>query len=141
VGRKVIPKNKAQLLVYIDKKVLEDLRRLVKAKYDGMRGISWEVENALRNWIAMHMEGKEIKARRVNPAPRVFMVWRQVRDYIEGKYGKYLFYGEQVSRSRIVEAIKNVRGFDNRTVKKWLNAFIGSGILKPIAPEVFEVLW
>jgi uncharacterized membrane protein len=50
-----LPKDKAGLYVYVDKQVADKLRKLVLIKYKTIYGhLSWEVEQALRAWIADH---------------------------------------------------------------------------------------
>jgi hypothetical protein len=49
------PKDKACLYAYVDKQVVEGLRKLVLTKYGSLRGcLSWEVEQALKAWLAEH---------------------------------------------------------------------------------------
>jgi len=49
-----VPKGKAHLQAYVDEKVVEELRKLVFMKYGNFRSLSYEVEQALRAWLAAH---------------------------------------------------------------------------------------
>ena len=82
-----LPKGKTYLYVLIDEKVVDDLRKLVKMKYDSLRGgLSHEVEQALRAWLAAHTKGTQTLAMKVNPQPKVLVVWEQVKEYLRRVY-------------------------------------------------------
>jgi len=46
-----LPKGKVQLNIYLDEELVKKLRSVVKAKYESLRGVSKEVELALRAWL------------------------------------------------------------------------------------------
>jgi hypothetical protein len=46
-----LPKGKVQLNIYLDEELAKKLRSVVKAKYESLRGLSREVELALRAWL------------------------------------------------------------------------------------------
>jgi len=137
-----LPKGKTYLYVLIDKKVVDDLRELVKMKYDTMHGaLSWEVEQALRAWLATHTESTQALAKRVNPQPKVVVVWEQVKEYLRKVYGYAGFVaGVQIPKDLLVKAIGAVRGSDPRTIRSWLEAFQRYGLVKQISFKVYEVV-
>jgi len=49
-----VPKGKVHLQAYVDEGVVEELRKLVFMKYGNFRSLSYEVEQALRAWLAAH---------------------------------------------------------------------------------------
>jgi metal-responsive CopG/Arc/MetJ family transcriptional regulator len=57
-----VPKNKKLIGVYIDKEVVEQLRELVKTKYEGQWGLSWEVEEAIRAWLRNNTQASKQKS-------------------------------------------------------------------------------
>jgi len=140
-----IPKGKADLHVLVDKKVYEEIKRLALLKYEKAHGaISYEVEQALRNWIALHSQEPHKPIAKVNPQPKVFAVFGEVKKYLMERYDrdyKVIVQGTQIPRRLLVEAIKAVRGYDPRTVENWMRNFVEAKLIKHIAGEVYEVLW
>ena len=114
-----IPKGKVRICALISEDVAKKLRELVKMKYDTMHGgLSWEIEQALRAWLATHTESTQVSATRANPQPKVLTVWEQVKDWLRRAYGyAYLATGAQVPREHLVKAISAVRGSDPRTIR------------------------
>ncbi|HID65642.1 MAG TPA: hypothetical protein EYP32_01755, partial [Aquificaceae bacterium] len=88
-----VPKGKVGMYVYIDKKLYEELRALVKAKYPYLRGgLSREVEAALWYWVRVHTQ-KHTNAvmNLLKEEPKVYKVFQQVKDYFRQKY-KFIPY-------------------------------------------------
>lgn len=135
-----VPRGKVMLLAYIDKRVAEEFRKLVGIKHGARRGaLSFEVEEALRNWIALHRSSHtQTHTSHPNPAPKIFQVARQVKEYLRARYGYILTQAQQMPRAHIIEGIKAVRGTDPRTVRKWFKEFLRWGIIKHISGEIFE---
>jgi hypothetical protein len=136
-----VPKGKKAILVYIDEKVAEKLYLLVRQKYGNLTGgLSNEVEESLRNWLGLHMQHTNAqKIKEVNPIPKTFTIFQQVKNYLKNKY----FDGitpQQVPLSLIREAIEVIRGSDKRTVEKWLKEFAKWKLIKEIAPQIFELM-
>jgi len=137
-----LPKGKAYLCVLIDEKVVRDLRKLVKMKYNTMHGgLSWEVEQALRNWLAAHTQSTHVSAMRVNPQPKTLLVWEQVKAYLRRRFGYAGFMtGVQIVSDHLIQAIAAVRGDDERTIKKWIKKFQEGKLIKQISFKVYEVI-
>ena len=135
-----MPRGKVGVYVYIDKELYEKLRTLVKAKYPYLRGgLSKEVEEALAYWIRLHTHRhtKKFVVERMNPQPKVFQVFEQVKDYLKRKY---MFLPQQVTWRDLEEAISAVRGSDRRTIRKWITELLKWKLVKPIAPQVYEIV-
>jgi len=137
-----IPKDKAQLHVLVSKDVVRDLRELVRMKYESLRGgLSWEVEQALRAWLAAQKIGTKFLATKLNPQPKAAAVWEQVKDWLKKTYGYVGFMtGVQIPRDHLVAAIASLRGCHPRTIKTWLENFQRYGLVKQIGPKVYEVV-
>jgi len=138
-----VPKGKVGVHVLIDEKVWREFKRLALLKYEKARGaISYEVEQALRNWIALHSQDPHKPVAKVNPQPRVLAVFAEVKKYLMERYRDYkvIVQGTQIPRRLLIEAIKAVRGCDPRTVENWMKNFVEAKLIKHIAGEVYEVL-
>lgn len=144
-----VPKGKAAVLVYIDENLWREFRDLVRRKHEEFKGsVSYEVEQALQHWLALHRE-KERNSNGVgfkilnpqNPPPKVLKAFAQVKEYLKEKYGyAAIVTGSQIPRKHIVEAVEFVRGHDPKTIEKWMSLFRKYRLIKPLSPEVFEVL-
>jgi hypothetical protein len=135
--------EKTQLKVWINKSLDEKFRSLIQEKYKKYeRGLlSYEVENALRYWIALHTNAQNIMAgNKPNPTPKVVNVFLQVKDYLLKNWYLELIPGQQVARVHLEKAITAVGGGDKRTIEKWLNIFIKMGLVKPITSATYEIL-
>ncbi|RLJ03456.1 MAG: hypothetical protein DRP08_03535, partial [Candidatus Aenigmatarchaeota archaeon] len=108
--------RKVQLLVWIPESLNEKLRSLIQQKYNRYeRGLlSYEVEMALRSWIALHTRAqKQLTTERIpNPTPKVQIVFAQVKDWLLRNYYEELVPGQQILTQHLREAIENVRGSD-----------------------------
>ena len=134
-------REKIQFKIYVNRDIVEQLKRLIAIKYGKVeRGlISREAEEALAYWIRLHtqMHTNSVVIERINPHPKVHRVFEQVKDYFRKKY-KYI--PQQVTWSDLEEAISAIRGSDRRTIKKWIEQFIRWKLVKPIAPGVYEIV-
>ncbi|RLI27582.1 hypothetical protein DRO58_04005 [Candidatus Bathyarchaeota archaeon] len=129
--------TKIKVGVWLSKSLWKEFRELVFAKHGNFHGaLSYEVEEALRNWLGLHTQ-IHTKINSINPAPRAKQVWEQVKDYIRQRQG---FVGQQVTLELLTEAISAVRGSDPRTIKKWLKEFQRYRLIKHIAGHVWEVV-
>lgn len=140
-----IPKGKVQLHVLISEDVVSELRKLIALKYEGskLKGVlSHEVEQALRNWIALHKSREHTQVHaKVNPSPKAYRVFQEVKAWLREVKGIEFEEGvNQVPRKLLVEAISAVRGGDERTIRRWLREFERFKLIKWIAPEVAEVV-
>jgi len=133
--------DKIQFKVYIRRDIVEEFKKLIARKYGKVeRGlISREAEEALAYWLRLHTHRhtNSIVVERINPNPKVYAVFEQIKDYFRKKY-KYL--PQQVTYNDLAEAISAVRGSDRRTIRKWINLFMQWKLVKPIAPNVFELV-
>jgi len=138
-------KGKKVLSVYIQEDIYNQLNQLVKQKYTCLKGgKSQEVEDALRHWLRLHTHKNTqiLFPQKMNPAPKEFKVFQQVKHYIikyKHKSDSYLNQPRQVSLRELREAISAIRGSDERTIKKWLKAFERNHFIKWIAGEVYEL--
>jgi len=159
-----LPRGKVQLNIIIDEKVANELYNLVKIKYQGLKGgLSYEVEEALKNWLALHAQNarkngdpernpyngfETVEVRQNNLGSsvgltvpsKVHQAFDQVKEYLRTKYGYEFFPGQQVHFKLLREAIAATRGSDGRTIERWLNTFSLFGLIKPISPNVWEIL-
>jgi len=133
-----LPKGKKLLQAYVDEELLKEFKELAFCKHRRLRGaLSWEVEEALKNWLALH---DITKIEKINPDSKVLRVYKQVKDYIRRKY----YYGTlmpnaQVPRKFIVEAIMALRGTTEVTVKRWFENFLRFKLIKHLGGELFEL--
>ncbi len=136
-------KNKVGLYVSINKEIEGKLRRLIIAKYGEYRKgyLSAEVEAALEAWINTHKytqaNGKAIN--NINPLPRYYQIWQQVKNFIRHRYDVNLEEVHQIPVKMVKEAIAFIRGTDPRTVRKWLRIFQEQGLIKYIDINIVEV--
>jgi len=145
-----VPKGKVLAAVYLDKDLWEEFRRLVFTKHESFRGaLSYEVEQALRNWLALHRSppgGREIQrnfskvSSKVDPTPKVLRAFEQVKEYLAKRFNCPVVEGSQVSRDHLIEAIANTRGTDPKTINKWFNLFERHKLVKHVAGKVYEVV-
>ncbi|RLC73723.1 MAG: hypothetical protein DRI26_00095 [Chloroflexi bacterium] len=132
----------AHLHVLIPRSLDRALRELIARKYGEFRKglLSWEVTQALTYWVSLHTQkhtkSADLIINQVNPVPKVFIVYRQVKDYILRKHG---YPVQQISYDELREAISSIRGSDPRTIKKWIRIFMESKLIKLIAPHVYEL--
>jgi hypothetical protein len=139
-GRNV---RKVQIWCYIPEDLNDELRQLIQEKYKHyVRGLfSWEVEQAIRHWLAMHKEAQGAKIiNRANPRHDVGAVFTQVKRYLLQNYYEELIPGATIPLRHLEEAIMAVRGGDKRTVRKWLELFHRFGLVKPITQAVWELV-
>lgn len=136
--------NRTGAHFYIDKQILMEFRRLAYEKHGNFHGaLSYEAEEALRNWILLHTQNRtrSLIMQKVNPQPRVFRVFGAVKEYLKEKYAyAALIPGQQIPRRHLIEAISQVRGMDERTIKAWLQRFTAAKLIKYVAGEIYEVL-
>ena len=137
-----VPRGKRQLGIYVSEEIDKKLRELIFLKYGYYeRGLlSKEVEEALRYWLGLHTQrhtNQPYVLNKVNPAPKARVVWERVREYLKSKWG---FTPQQVTYADLAEAISAVRGNDPRTIRKWISEFMKYKLIKPIAPNVYELV-
>jgi len=137
--------EKVRVIFYLDKDVVQKFRELIALKYKTVeRGLlSWEAQQALVHWIALHTNAQNSKdfssCLKPNPTPRVAQVFRQVKAYLLRNYYEELPAGYQIPAKHLREAIAAVRGSDPRTIKKWMKAFADFHLIKHITGELWEI--
>lgn len=129
--------GKRHLHVMIDESLYELAVREAAVRFGAMRGsLSMLVEEALKAYltgggvVVVKPRGGRVKA---------------VYDAVKDRLVKARGYGDikQVTLSELQQAIEDVRGTDERTVRKWISLFIQHKYIKPL-PEynnmVYELL-
>lgn len=142
--------EKVKLQVYIDKDVDRKLRELIQVKHkEYCKGLlSYEVEMALREWMALHTRTQTLEEpscvkyveETVNPPFRIGQVFNQVKEYLLKTHYDTLQSGQVINRKHLEEAIGAVRGTDRRTIRKWIETFHKYHLLKFISPMAWEVV-
>ena len=136
-----IPKGKVGVFLYIDKRIWQEFRRLAFMKHENFHGaLSYEVNEALRNWILLHYSQHRQNTHKINPVPKVHKAFMEVKKYLKEKYGMLMISGQHISRRFLVEAIMATRGTDPRTVRKWIKLFLQYKLIKHINGELYEII-
>ncbi|GAG33030.1 unnamed protein product, partial [marine sediment metagenome] len=128
-------KDKTLMGVYLSNDFNKKFRRFLALKYEDVgRGLlSSEVEQALAYWVAMHTSAqKDPLINTPNPLSRVSRPYMDVKRCLESMGFVDLAPGATIARKLLIEAIKQTRGSDPRTIKKWLQTFHESGLVKPL---------
>lgn len=134
--------RKVALLVYIPEDLNRKLREFIALKYRKFEKglLSWEVEQALSHWIALHTKAqKTLTTKGPNPTPLVVRAFMEVKQYLLMNYYEELKPGMTVPDGYMREAISAVRGSDPRTVRKWLRTFTRFKLIKPVG-GVWEIV-
>jgi hypothetical protein len=131
------------LFVRIDEEIQTKFRKLIIQKYTKYEQgyLSYEVEQALRYWLALHTKAQNIiENQKPNPTPKVYLTFAEVKDYLLRTKYYELKNGQQIPRSHIEEAIMNTRGSDRRTIEKWFRIFHKNGLIKPVTSASWEIM-
>jgi hypothetical protein len=148
--------KKSALYVRISPEIDYKLRELIFKKYSKYEKglLSHEVEEALKNWILLHLQThtqtQNLKLgvpnainptleNTINPSLKVHKVWEQVRDYLLKNYYTELKPSQQISEPHLRQAIKAVRGSDPRTVRKWMKLLEEFKLIKHIVGAIWEI--
>jgi len=140
--------RKVQFNVRLDEKLIKRFKELIAAKYKAFQHglVSYETEQAIRHWLALHTHAhddiayKSNSFKTPNPPPRVAEVWNMVKQYLLDNYYLELKPGQQINLAHLIQAIAAVRGNDKRTIRKWLETFHRFHLVKPISGQAWEVL-
>ena len=138
-----IKREKRQFKVYIDSQVDKAFREFIVRKYGKFEKglLSLETELALISWIKQHTKDTKINFPKINITPKVQRQFLKLQEYLRQKIPGFVFFpGQKIPRDFLIEAIQNVFGSDPRTVNKYLNLFRNHGYIKPIGPNVYEML-
>lgn len=136
-------KDKVQMGFYISRDLERKFREFLAFKYQTIeRGlISNEIEQALEHWIALHTKAQKSEMSVApNPLPRVSKVYLSIKHYMVTHFYGVLEPGAVVHNKYLREAISQVRGSDERTIKKWLRIFDGAHLIKWISPTLWELV-
>jgi hypothetical protein len=135
--------NKVQVKAWIHDDVQLKLRQLINQKYSKYEKgcLSYEVEQAIRHWLALHTKAQTIiEVNKPNPTPKVYMMFAEVKDYLLRTWYGELNSGQQIPRIHIENAIANIRGSDKRTIEKWFRIFHKNGLIKPVTSASWEIM-
>ena len=133
--------ERVKLGVFINKEIVDKLREIISLKYRKYEKglLSYEVELALRNWIALHTNTHKISM--PNPPSKTALVFAQIKNYLEHNfYISGLQPGMQIPLNHLIEAITAIRGGDKRTIKRWLTEFEKYKLIKPITHTLIEII-
>jgi len=117
--------KKVKLQVWISEEINSNLRRMVKEKYVGQWGLSWEVEQALRMYLEQG-GGLHTHTKNANLSSRTMMTLGKVCSALKERG---LESGSRISQAGLERIISNVAGGDRRTLKKYTNYMVNLGIL------------
>ena len=135
---------KIKLQTWISEETNTKLRSLIMQKYNKFeRGLlSYEVEQALINWMAEHKVAQNTLTQiPPNPGPKVSILYGQCKEYIITKYNTgEIRPGNQMHRRLIEDSIRALRGEDKRTVSKWFNSFLKNGLIKHVVGNMYEMM-
>lgn len=127
----------------ISRSLDDRFRKMVSVKHPNYsRGaLSFEVEQALANYLALNVSGSTHPqiTNPVNPVPKVFHLKNQIKAYLREKHGIDTEEISQYTLSMVKDAIKAIKGIDPRTVEKWRRELERNGCLKEISPNVVEL--
>ena len=122
-------------MIYLSDEVLRDLRTVVKAKYEGMYGLSAEVEEAIRAWL--RLQHAQNRTHPLNPSrPFIHQVMDQIIFFLKAELNCLI----QCSINDLKRAVANVRGADERTYRKWISLLLKEGRLKQIGTYLYEIV-
>lgn len=104
--------------------------------------LSQEGEIALRYWLSLHTDTQKQteKSSKLKVTPKVQSIFFQIKDFLLIEYYYELPKGQQIPTVHLRRAIQNIRGSDERTVKKWLKIFHKNGLIKPVTSATWEIL-
>lgn len=135
---------KIKVNLFIEDKLWDEFKRLAFSKHENFHGaLSYELEQAIQSWLAQHTQNhtKQLVVNKVNPQPKVYRIFAQVKDFLKQHYGyAAIVPGQQIPKKHLIEAIACIRGPDERTVEKWMNNFLRLKLIKWIAGELYEVV-
>lgn len=140
--------EKVPLFVRIPKELDRELRELIKRLYhpkDFHGALSHEVAEALRNHIIRHTQNHTkilVPPSKINPTPKTWKVYQQVKRYLAEKYKTVLRDGPQKTTTQeLCEAVKIVRNVvDPRTLKGWVQRFEKEKCIKWLGGEIWELI-
>lgn len=128
--------EKAQLKVYIDKKLLEELWNHIKTAYPRSTygALSSEVQQAIAAWLKT--KHTQIHTNPMNPGtPRVHQICTQIIQTL-----KTQGFINQVDKRTLSTTISEIRGSDERTITKWIKILVKNGYIKILNPNLYELL-
>jgi hypothetical protein len=140
----MIEEERESLNVKIRKSLSEDLRELVVQKHPQYRrgGLTFEVESALAQYIASYRMQQQstnnsLQAAKSNPSFKVFKLKDDIYKYLIDS-GIYANVHQFLSDRQLFQAIGDIKGMDNRTIKKWTKFLMDFGCIKRSGMHQFE---
>jgi hypothetical protein len=126
--------EKVKTSLNLNKELWEKFKEFAFNQHKKFKGaLTYEVEEALRFWIATHTNAQTTN--KINPNPKVYIIWQQVKGILREK-GYWL----QAPLKEIRNAIALVRGNDYRTIRKWLIEFKNFKLIKEVSPQIYEII-
>ena len=121
-----ILEESVQLKVRIPKSLSVKFRELVNLKHPTYKlgGLSFEVEQALRQYIATYKQqqntNSSLYAEKSNPSFKVYAFKQDILKWlIESEL--YVQVPQFIPKKHVIDAITALRGTDKRTINKWLS--------------------
>lgn len=129
-------KKRVVFIAKIDPVLKDEFYKYIKAKYRGLRGgISAELEHMIAE--RMREEHTQITHMKLNP---VDMPMRHiVANEIMANLRQQGFWN-QCSEKILYDAIRDLRGSDQRTIIKWVKELTRMGRIKRINASIFELI-
>ena len=131
-----LPKGKRLIQAYIDEEIYRRFYKLVKDKYEGLRGgLSAEIQEALRHWLDLHDSSAHVKTH-MNPGmPRAQLKVDAIIRWLR-EHGVTL----QFTPKEWEMACINTVGSDPRTIRKYLKLAERFGRVKHVVGSVWEIV-
>lgn len=127
--------DKVQLLLWVDAETNTKFRQLIQQKYNQYeRGLlSYEGNEALKQWVLLHTKTHKFDEAKVDSRhSKIRRVYEKVKRYIHRNYYGYEgeITGRTVPMSQVRLAVMNIRGSDDRTIKKWIERFDQNNLIR-----------
>lgn len=140
--------KRRKVLISLREDLLRSFREFLALKYGRYEKglLSYEMEQAIRNWLSLHYSSLHAKTQNdnalictPNPPFKVAERWNRVKLYFNRK-NVPLLSGVNITIDELHEAIQATIGHDERTIRKYIELFQRFGLIKHIAGKVWEVL-
>jgi len=139
---KRVCEERVKIGFYLNSSTIEKFRKLIQMKYKKYEKglLSYELENAILNWLALHTQAQtRLNGSIPNPEPKVAIVFLQVKNYLLTHFYESLSLSQQVQKTHLDQAIMAVRGSDKRTLQKWLRIFVKFHLIKHTVGNLWEI--
>ncbi|MEM2512703.1 MAG: hypothetical protein QXU81_00060 [Candidatus Bathyarchaeia archaeon] len=120
--------EKVRTIIHISRSLWERVEQVAPEIYGIHRGaISYAVEDALKHWLALHLEG------RINPHQGIRecynAVMNEVRKYFD------LLIPSIVSTEMLLKCVMKALDVKDRSAQSWIYKFYMEELIKPLSPE------